>query len=103
MAARMKTRYESEIRPALIERFGYKSPMQAPKILKVTVNMGVGDGKQDSKIFDAAAEQDQVIDRVRHHGRDPVALGDAELPQDVADAVHPRAELAPGDPLVAAA
>jgi large subunit ribosomal protein L5 len=55
--ARMKTRYNDEIRPALIERFGYKSPMQAPKILKVTVNMGVGDGKQDSKIFDAAAEQ----------------------------------------------
>ena len=55
--ARLKTRYNQEIRPALIERFGYSSPMQAPKILKVTVNMGVGDGKQDSKIFDAAAEQ----------------------------------------------
>jgi large subunit ribosomal protein L5 len=55
--ARMKTRYNDEIRPALIERFGYSSPMQAPKILKITVNMGVGDGKQDSKIFDAAAEQ----------------------------------------------
>jgi len=55
--ARFKTRYNDEIRPALIERFGYDSPMQAPKILKVTVNMGVGDGKQDSKIFDAAAEQ----------------------------------------------
>jgi large subunit ribosomal protein L5 len=55
--ARMKTRYNEVIRPALIERFGYSSPMQAPKILKVTVNMGVGDGKQDSKIFDAAAEQ----------------------------------------------
>ena len=55
--ARMKTRYNDEIRPALIERFGYSSPMQAPKIIKITVNMGVGDGKQDSKIFDAAAEQ----------------------------------------------
>jgi large subunit ribosomal protein L5 len=57
MPARLKTRYEQEIRPSLIERFGYSSPMQAPKVLKVTVNMGVGDGKQDSKIFDAAAEQ----------------------------------------------
>ena len=56
-SARMKTRYNDEIRPALIERFGYSSPMQAPKIVKITVNMGVGDGKQDSKIFDAAAEQ----------------------------------------------
>ena len=57
MSARLKTKYENEIRPALIERFGYSSPMQAPKVMKVTVNMGVGDGKQDSKIFDAAAEQ----------------------------------------------
>ena len=56
MAARLKTRYENEIRPALIERFGYDTPMQAPKILKVTVNMGVGEGKQDSKLFEAAAE-----------------------------------------------
>jgi large subunit ribosomal protein L5 len=57
MAARLKSRYENEIRPALIERFGYSSPMQAPKVTKVTVNMGVGEGKQDSKAFDAAAEQ----------------------------------------------
>jgi large subunit ribosomal protein L5 len=57
MSARLKTRYNDEIRPALIERFGYSSPMQAPKILKVTVNMGVGDAKQDSKVLDAASEQ----------------------------------------------
>ena len=55
--ARLKTRYKDEIRPALIERFGYSSPMQAPRILKVTVNMGVGDAKQDSKVLDAATEQ----------------------------------------------
>jgi large subunit ribosomal protein L5 len=55
--ARLKTRYRDEIRPALIERFGYSSPMQAPRILKVTVNMGVGDAKQDSKVLDAAQEQ----------------------------------------------
>ena len=57
MAARLKTKYNEEIRPALVERFGYSSPMQAPRILKVTVNMGVGEGKQDSKILDAAAAQ----------------------------------------------
>src|ERR1700758_3938604 len=57
MPARLKTKYENEIRPALIKRFGYDTPMQAPKILKVTVNMGVGDGKQDSKLFEAAADQ----------------------------------------------
>jgi large subunit ribosomal protein L5 len=55
--ARLKTRYLEEIRPALIERFGYSSVMQAPRIEKITVNMGVGDAKQDSKVLDAAAEQ----------------------------------------------
>jgi large subunit ribosomal protein L5 len=55
--ARLKTRYNNEIRPALIERFGYSSPMQAPKLAKVTVNMGVGEAKTDSKMLDNAAEQ----------------------------------------------
>src|ERR1700733_9372265 len=57
MPARLKTRYNDEIRPALIERFGYSTPMQAPRITKITVNMGVGDAKQDSKVLDAASEQ----------------------------------------------
>jgi large subunit ribosomal protein L5 len=55
--ARLKTRYLEEIRPALMERFGYSSIMQAPRLLKVTVNMGCGDAKQDSKVLDAAIEQ----------------------------------------------
>ncbi len=55
--ARLKQRYNEEIRPALIDRFGYSTPMQAPRLLKITLNMGVGDAKQDSKILDAAAEQ----------------------------------------------
>jgi len=55
--ARLKTKYLEEIRPALIQRFGYSSVMQAPRILKVTVNMGCGDAKQDSKVLDAATEQ----------------------------------------------
>jgi large subunit ribosomal protein L5 len=57
MAARLKTRYNEEIRPQLVERFGYTTPMQAPRIDKVTVNMGVGDAKQDSKVLEAASEQ----------------------------------------------
>jgi large subunit ribosomal protein L5 len=56
-SARLKTRYEEEIRPALIERFGYSTPMQAPKIEKITVNMGCGDAKQDSKVLDAVTGQ----------------------------------------------
>jgi large subunit ribosomal protein L5 len=55
--ARLKTRYYEEIQPSLIERFGYSSVMQAPKIEKVTLNMGVGDAKQDSKVLKAAQEQ----------------------------------------------
>src|ERR1700722_17994612 len=55
--ARLKTRYIEEIRPALVERFGYSTPMQAPRLEKVTVNMGVGDAKQDSKLLDAASGQ----------------------------------------------
>jgi large subunit ribosomal protein L5 len=56
-APRLKTRYLEEIRPALIERFGYSSVMQAPKLQKITLNMGVGDAKQDSKVLKAAQEQ----------------------------------------------
>jgi large subunit ribosomal protein L5 len=55
--ARLKQRYETEILPALTERFGYSTPMQAPRITKVTVNMGVGDAKQDSRVLEAATEQ----------------------------------------------
>jgi large subunit ribosomal protein L5 len=55
--ARLKTRYNEEILPALTERFGYSTPMRVPRLTKVTVNMGVGDAKQDSKMLDAASEQ----------------------------------------------
>ena len=55
-SARLKAKYLQDIRPALMERFGYSSIMQAPRILKVTVNMGCGDAKQDSKVLDAATE-----------------------------------------------
>ena len=55
--ARLKTRYIDEIRPALVKHFGYSTVMQAPRIEKVTVNMGCGDAKQDSKVLDAASEQ----------------------------------------------
>jgi len=55
--ARLKTRYLEEIRPALMERFGYSSIMQVPRIEKVTLNMGVGEAKQDSKMLEAARAQ----------------------------------------------
>ena len=55
--ARLKQRYLEEIRPQLIERFGYSTPMQAPRLEKITVNMGVGDAKQDSNMLEAATQQ----------------------------------------------
>jgi large subunit ribosomal protein L5 len=55
--ARLKDRYNEEIRAALVRKFGYSSPMQAPKLQKVTLNMGVGEAKQDSKMLEAAQEQ----------------------------------------------
>jgi large subunit ribosomal protein L5 len=55
--ARLKERYEGEVRPALMRRFGYSSTMQAPRVVKVTLNMGVGEAKQDASTLEAASAQ----------------------------------------------
>jgi large subunit ribosomal protein L5 len=55
--ARLKDRYNETVRPALVRKFGYSSTMQAPRLVKVTLNMGVGEAKQDSKMLEAATEQ----------------------------------------------
>jgi large subunit ribosomal protein L5 len=55
--ARLKDRYNDEIRGKLVDKFGYSTPMQAPKLVKVTLNMGVGEAKQDSKMLEAAKSQ----------------------------------------------
>ena len=54
---RLREVYNNEIRPKLQEEFGYKSPMQHPSITKITLNMGVGEAKQNSKSLDEAVEQ----------------------------------------------
>ena len=61
MAARLRERYEKEIRPALQERFGYKNPMQIPRLQKVVVNMSVTDAIQNAKSLDAAVADLQTI------------------------------------------
>jgi large subunit ribosomal protein L5 len=58
---RLRTRYETEILPRLVERRGYVTPMQAPKLVKITLNMGVGEAKNDSKVLDRAAAQLAII------------------------------------------
>jgi large subunit ribosomal protein L5 len=57
MAARLKERYERDVKPQLIERFAYKSSMEAPKLEKITLNMGVGEAKTNTALLDAASEQ----------------------------------------------
>jgi large subunit ribosomal protein L5 len=54
---RLKERYEQEIRGELQQRFGYSSVMEVPRVEKITLNMGVGEAKQDSNMLDAAREQ----------------------------------------------
>lgn len=59
--ARLKAQYEDEVRPKLQEQFGYSSPMQHPRIEKITLNMGVGDAKVNSKFLDEAVEELALI------------------------------------------
>ena len=54
---RLKDKYRTEIVPAMREQFGYTNVMQVPKVIKVTVNMGVGAGTQDAKQMEEAANQ----------------------------------------------
>lgn len=51
---RLKTRYRDEVIPALNEEFTYSNPMQVPGVVKVVVNMGVGDAARDSKLIEGA-------------------------------------------------
>ena len=53
--ARLKDKYVSEIAPALMEKFGYKSTMQIPKLDKIVINIGMGEAKENPKAIDAAA------------------------------------------------
>ena len=55
--SRLRAHYIESVRPQLKEQFGYSSIMQVPSIEKVTVNMGVGEAKQDRKILENATEQ----------------------------------------------
>jgi large subunit ribosomal protein L5 len=54
-APRLQQRYRDEIAPALIREFGYANPMQAPRVEKILINIGMGEATQDAKSLDAAA------------------------------------------------
>jgi len=61
MTTRFQELYESKVRAALIEEFGYKNPMQVPRLEKIVLNMGVGEAVQDSKKIDAAVREMTLI------------------------------------------
>jgi len=58
---RMKSRYDEVIAAAMTERFGYKNALEVPKIEKITINMGVGEGSQDKKKVQTAADEMALI------------------------------------------
>jgi len=59
--ARLKDIYTKEVAPALMKQFGYKSPMEVPRITKIVLNMGVGEAVADKKILDNAVGDMQKI------------------------------------------
>ena len=61
MEPRLKTKYKQEIVPQLMERLGLDNVMQVPRLVKIVVNMGVGDAAQDAKLIDAAVEDLRTI------------------------------------------
>ena len=61
MSSRLKEMYDSEIKAGMMKKFGYKNEMQIPKLVKIVVNMGVGDAKENHKLLDAAVQDMQII------------------------------------------
>ena len=59
--ARLKVRYREEIAPALLSEFSYANVMQIPRLVKVVVNMGVGEAARDSKLIDGAVRDLEAI------------------------------------------
>ncbi len=64
---RLKEKYISDIRPALRDRFDYKNIYEVPRLVKIVINMGVGEGKENPKVLDAA-----VNDLMQITGQRPV-------------------------------
>jgi large subunit ribosomal protein L5 len=54
---RLRERYEQDLLPELTRKFGYSTPMEAPRLVKITLNMGLGNEKQDKRAFEMAQEQ----------------------------------------------
>ena len=58
---RLQERYEKEVVPAMIEKFGYKNIMEVPKLEKIVINMGVGEDRENQKVLEAAVNDLTLI------------------------------------------
>lgn len=65
----LKEKYKTEVRPALIEHFSYKNILEVPRLEKVVINMGIGEGKENPKLLEAAAKELSLI-----AGQKPVVI-----------------------------
>ena len=61
MTARLLENYRTEVFGALKEKFGYKNPMEVPKLEKITINMGLGEAKDNAKLMEGAVEELSLI------------------------------------------
>lgn len=61
MEIRLRDKYNNEVRTALNEKFQYKNVMEIPKLEKITINMGLGEAKDNSKILDSAVKEISLI------------------------------------------
>jgi large subunit ribosomal protein L5 len=59
--SRLREQYEKVVKPNLMKEFGYKNPLQAPRLEKIVINMGVGEAVQDGKRVDAAVQELSLI------------------------------------------
>ena len=80
MTTRLETFYKKEVMPKLMERFGYKNPMQVPRLIKITLNMGVGEACGNKKILENA-----VADMAKIAGQKPIITLSRKAHRDVQD------------------
>ena len=59
--ARLYDKYVKEVAPALMQKYGYKSTMQIPKLEKIVINIGIGEAKDNAKVLDSAANDLAII------------------------------------------
>ena len=92
MTTRLEKFYKKEVMPKLMEKFGYKNPMQVPRLTKITLNMGVGEAVGNKKILENA-----VADMAKIAGQKPIvdlsrkSHGDVQDPRRLADRLQGHA------------